>query len=91
MATLTCVEIDPMDSKIRLFAKAVTWQVAGFFSMMLIGFLFTGSAAASGGIALAGSITGFVAYFVHELIWSHVAWGRGRGAVATHLDAKTKA
>ena len=45
-----------MDSKIRLLAKAVTWQVAGFFSMMLIGFLFTGSITASGGIAIAGSI-----------------------------------
>lgn len=91
MEIITCVEIDPMDSKIRLFAKAATWQVAGFFSMMLIGFLFTGSAAASGGIALAGSITGFVAYFVHELIWSHVAWGQGMGVVTVHLDAKTKA
>lgn len=76
-----------MDSTIRLFAKAVSWQVAGFFSMMLIGFLFTGSVVASGGIALAGSLSGFVAYFLHEIIWSRVAWGRGMGfARATRLD-----
>ena len=68
-----------MDSKVRLLTKAATWQVAGFFSMMLIGFLFTGSFAASGGIAIAGSVTGFVSYFVHELAWSKIAWGvRGR-------------
>ncbi|MEP2892492.1 DUF2061 domain-containing protein [Tateyamaria sp.] len=66
-----------MDSTIRLFTKAVTWQVAGFFSMMLIGFLFTGSIAASGGIAFVGAITGFAAYFVHELVWSRISWGRG--------------
>jgi uncharacterized membrane protein len=79
-----------MDSKIRLFAKAITWQVAGFFSMMLIGFLFTGSVTASGGIAIAGSITGFVAYFAHEMVWAKVAWGRGFAPAATHLDINTK-
>jgi len=65
-----------MDSKIRLFTKAVTWQIAGFFTMMLIGFFFTGSVSASGGIAIAGSGAGFVSYFVHEMAWSRVAWGR---------------
>ena len=64
-----------MDSKIRLLTKAVTWQVAGFFTMMLISFLFTGSVAASGAIAITGSISGFVSYFVHELAWSKIAWG----------------
>ena len=66
-----------MDSTIRLFTKAVTWQVAGFFSMMLIGFLFTGSIAASGGIAFVGAIAGFVCYFLHELVWARISWGKG--------------
>jgi uncharacterized membrane protein len=65
-----------MDSKIRLFTKAATWQVAGFFSMMLIGFLFTGSFAASGGIAFVGAVTGFACYLVHEMAWSRISWGR---------------
>ena len=79
-----------MDSKTRLLAKAVTWQVAGFFSMMLIGFLFTGSVTASGGIAIAGSISGFVAYFAHEMAWAKVAWGRGVATAATLLDVNPK-
>ncbi len=66
-----------MDSTIRLFIKAVTWQIAGFFSMALIGYLFTGSVAASSGIALVGSAAGFLSYFLHEMLWSRVAWGRG--------------
>lgn len=65
-----------MDSKIRVFTKSFTWQVSGFFSMMLIGFVFTGSFSASGGIAITGCVTGFIAYFMHELAWSKVAWGR---------------
>ena len=64
-----------MDSKIRLLTKAVTWQVAGFLTMMLISFIFTGAVAASGAIAIAGSISGFFSYFVHELAWSKIAWG----------------
>jgi len=64
-----------MDSKIRLLTKAVTWQVAGFLTMMLISFIFTGSVSASGAIAIAGSISGFFSYFVHELAWSKIAWG----------------
>ncbi|SOH93117.1 Uncharacterized membrane protein [Monaibacterium marinum] len=71
-----------MDSTIRLATKAVTWQFAGFFSMMLIGFLFTGSVVASGGIALTGAVTGFIAYFLHEMAWSRISWGRGTGPAA---------
>ena len=65
-----------MDTKSRLLFKAVTWQVAGFFTMMLIGFVFTGSVTASGGIAIAGTIAGFLSYFLHELVWDKVSWGR---------------
>ena len=64
-----------MDSKFRLLTKAVTWQIAGFFTMMLISFLFTGAVAASGAIAVTGSIAGFVAYIAHELAWSKITWG----------------
>lgn len=79
-----------MDSKIRLLAKAATWQVLGLFSMMLIGFLFTGSVTASGGIAIVGSIAGFGVYFVHEMAWEKIAWGRVFAPAATLLDVDTK-
>lgn len=65
-----------MDTPTRMICKSITWQIAGFFSMMLIGFLFTGSLSASGGIAIAGSLAGFSSYFVHEIIWSRIPWGQ---------------
>jgi uncharacterized membrane protein len=65
-----------MDTTIRLLTKAVTWQIAGLFTMTLIGFLFTGSISASSGIAIVGALTGFASYFVHEMAWSRVSWGR---------------
>ena len=64
-----------MDTKRRLLVKAVTWQASGFVVMMTIGWLITGSASAGGGIAIAGTIAGFCAYFLHELLWSKVTWG----------------
>ena len=64
-----------MDSKFRLVTKAVSWQISGLITMMLISFLFTGSFTASGAIAITGSITGFVAYIAHELAWSKITWG----------------
>ena len=76
-----------MDSKIRLLVKACTWQVSGLLMMTLIGFVFTGSVAASGGIAIVGCIVGFVVYFIHEIAWGKIAWGRVFVSVATRLEA----
>lgn len=65
-----------MESTVRLMTKAVTWQIAGLITMTFIGFLFTGSFAAGGGIAFVGSVVGFVSYFLHEVAWSKISWGR---------------
>ena len=66
-----------MDTKQRLLVKALTWQSSGFVIMMAIGWAMTGSVSAGGGIAVAGTIAGFCSYFLHELLWSKVSWGRG--------------
>jgi len=65
-----------MDTTTRLIIKSVTWQIAGLVTMMLIGFLFTNSIAASSGIAITGAIAGFLSYFLHEIAWSKIGWGR---------------
>lgn len=75
-----------MDSTTRLIIKSVTWQVAGFFSMMVIGLLFTSSIAASSGIAMAGSMAGFLSYFLHEVAWSKISWGRSAASNTTKLE-----
>ena len=65
-----------MDTTTRLFVKSITWQIMGLFSMAVIGFLFTNSIAASGGIAITGAIAGFIGYIVHEKLWSKILWGK---------------
>jgi uncharacterized membrane protein len=66
-----------MEKPIRTLAKAVSWQLLGMIVMVVIGYAFTGSVAAGGGIALASSALGFLSYFLHERVWSRVQWGRG--------------
>ncbi|WP_108880790.1 DUF2061 domain-containing protein [Anderseniella sp. Alg231-50] len=78
-----------MDTTTRLIVKSATWQIAGFVMMMLIGFLFTSSIVASGGIAIAGSITGFLSYFLHEMVWSKISWGRKDNLGAESLPRST--
>lgn len=75
-----------MDTTTRLIIKSVTWQAAGLVTMMLIGFLFTGSIAASSGIAFTGAIAGFLSYFLHEVVWSKVSWGRKTTRDIPHAD-----
>lgn len=64
-----------MDTSRRLMVKALTWQASGFVVMMIVGWLITGSVSSGGGIAVAGTVTGFCAYFLHELAWAKVSWG----------------
>jgi len=64
-----------METTARTITKAATWQLLGIATGTAIGFLFTGSVAASGGIALTGALTGVVFYVAHEKLWARVPWG----------------
>ncbi|KEJ88934.1 hypothetical protein DSW25_11860 [Sulfitobacter donghicola DSW-25 = KCTC 12864 = JCM 14565] len=75
-----------MDSTIRTATKALTWQLMGLVTMTAIGFVFTGSIAAGGGIAIVGAAAGFVSYFFHERVWQKVSWGRVPNNATTGLS-----
>lgn len=78
-----------MDSASRIFTKSVTWQAMGLISMTLIGFVFTGSFTLGGGIAIVSSGIGFICYFLHELVWTNIKWGRKIIAVETQRDTQS--
>ena len=59
-------------------AKAVTWQLLGLVTTTVIGWVITGSAAASAGLAASSAAVGFVCYVLHERLWHVVPWGRQR-------------
>ncbi len=60
----------------RTVAKAVGWNLLGLTSMTLIGLLATGSLRLGGGLAVANTAVGFLAYLFYERIWDRIGWGR---------------
>lgn len=66
-----------MDSRLRTFVKAVTWQVLGLFTTTLIVWLASGSMVAALGAAGGTAACSFVCYILHERAWARVRWGRG--------------
>ena len=65
-----------MDTTARTLVKALGWQLLGFAMMALTGWLFTGSVAEGGAIAVTATVLGFVSYILYERFWSRVRWGR---------------
>lgn len=65
-----------METPRRTIAKAVSWQLLGLVSMTLIGYLFTGSVAAAGSLAMVTTLCGAVCYVFHERAWNRISWGR---------------
>lgn len=65
-----------VDSSKRTLVKAVLWNLLGLGSMVLVGFLATGSIALGGGIALANAGIGLVCYVIYERVWAGITWGR---------------
>lgn len=65
-----------METNRRMIAKAITWQTSGLIVMTLIAFILTGSIEAGGSIAIISSVAGFIAFFLHEKLWSAIRWGK---------------
>ena len=66
-----------MESPIRSFVKALTWQMLGLITMTALAYIATGDLTAAGGLALGAAITSFGFFFVHERVWALIRWGRG--------------
>ncbi|MEM6310816.1 MAG: DUF2061 domain-containing protein, partial [Pseudomonadota bacterium] len=63
-----------METGMRTFLKAITWQVSGLVVMVALAYVATGNLSVAGGLALVSSATGFVTYFLHERLWQRVRW-----------------
>ena len=65
-----------MESPLRSFVKALTWQVLGLITMTALAYLATGDIATAGSLALGGAVSGFAFFFLHERAWALIPWGR---------------
>ena len=84
MQDIGCEGMTELDTKWRTLVKAVVWQLLGFATMTLTGWIFTGSASQGGAIAVTGAFCGFVVYFIYERVWSRVRWGQIHARDSSH-------
>jgi uncharacterized membrane protein len=60
------------DSKRKSLLKAVSWQLLGLVSSLLISWFFTGSLMQAGAMTIVMTTTAFVMYFLHERFWAQL-------------------
>ncbi len=65
-----------METQKRTWTKAIVWQVMGLFTMLIVGYFFTGSVVTGGAMALANALIGLTVYIVFERVWNRINWGR---------------
>jgi len=63
------------ESRLRSAAKALTWRIVASLVAFAILFALTGSVGIAGTVALADIVGRTVLYYLHERIWSKIAWG----------------
>lgn len=63
-------------TKTRAAVKATIWTLMGFFVMVIVGFVMTGSLSTGGKMAVLNSAIGMVTYFLYERLWDRINWGR---------------
>jgi uncharacterized membrane protein len=59
----------------RSLAKAVSWRVTGSIDTTILAFIFTGNIKVAAAIGGTEVFTKIVLYFIHERIWSRLAFG----------------
>ena len=60
------------DSKRKSLLKAVSWQLLGLVSSLLISWFFMGSLVQAGAMTFVMTSTAFVMYFLHERFWAQL-------------------
>ena len=65
-----------METTARTVVKALCWQGLGLATMSGIGWMFTGSVAQGGALALTSAGIGLACYILHERVWARIGWGR---------------
>jgi uncharacterized membrane protein len=83
----------PMDSRSRSLAKALSWRATGSIDTMLLSFIITGNVKIAATIGLTEIVTKSLLYYAHERIWLKVPYGKGGGErnIASHQGVEREA
>ena len=64
------------DTTVRSLAKAISWRITGTIDTFLISWLITGHVLLATGIAFTEIMTKVFLFWLHERVWTKIAWGR---------------
>jgi uncharacterized membrane protein len=67
-----------VESQTRSIAKAVSYRLLGSSVTAVIFFVLTGKGSLSLGAGALDMCLKIGAYFIHERIWNHIGYGRGK-------------
>ena len=62
----------------RSIAKAISYRIVGSATTGLIFYVLTGKVSLSIGAGLLDGVVKIGAYFIHERVWNHIEFGRGK-------------
>ena len=65
-----------METNWRSIVKTVTWRLTGSSATFAVSYAIVCSFAVSSTIALVQLTLNTVLYYIHERIWSRIAWGQ---------------
>ena len=65
-----------METNWRSIVKTVTWRLTGSSATFAVSYAIVGSFAVSSAIALVQLTLNTALYYIHERIWSRIAWGQ---------------
>jgi len=61
---------------VRTLIKTLSWRIVGSSSTFLISYIVTGQLVIATGITIAQMIVNTVLYYIHEIAWNKIKWGR---------------
>lgn len=64
-----------METKSRSAAKSLSWRITAVLIALFVAYIFTRNLVIAGLITLFDAIISFMAYYIHERIWSRIKWG----------------
>jgi uncharacterized membrane protein len=60
----------------RTILKTFSWRLIGSTSTFLISYIVTGQLFIATGIAVTQMIVNTILYYIHEIFWNKVSWGK---------------
>ena len=72
------LQADMRETHARSIAKAISYRIVGSATTGLIFYVLTGKGSLSIGAGLLDGVVKIGAYFIHERVWNHIEFGRGK-------------